>query len=294
MSGLFRLCRTRKNPPADPTEVSFAGKTVVITGATSGLGFEAAIKHLNLGVDTLIIGSRNRKRGDETKAELEMRTNRLGVIQVWELEMDKFESVKDFAKRVDVEVPRVDVALLNAGLWNREYIATAEGWEEALQVNALSTCFLALLLLPKLRRSASVSGPAHLTVVSSQQFTRVRAQSLRCDGPLLKHLNSPESYNGRNQYGISKLLVEYLVKEIASLTRNDDGTVQVIVNSVSPGFCASSLVRQYNKMYERMALWIVFKLFGRTAEQGSRSLVSATFQGVESQGKCWRSDGYLE
>lgn len=38
----------------------------------------------------------------------------------------------------------------------------------------------------------------------------------------------------------------------------------------------------------------MYKLFARTTEQGSRSLVSATYQGVESHGKCWRSDGYLD
>lgn len=294
MAGLARLLRAQYNPPADPTEVSFAGKTVLLTGATSGLGFEAAIKFLNSGVDTLIIGTRSMERGEETKAELEKRTNRLGVIQVWELDMDSFESVRSFAKRIDKEVPRLDVALLNAGLWNKGYIVSPEGWEETMQVNTLSTALLALLLVPKLKNSSSVSGPAHLTLVSSQQFTRVKAQSLRTEGPLLKRLNSPKRYNARKQYGISKLLLEYVVKNIADLTRNDDGTVQVNVNSVSPGFCASSLVRQYNKVYERWALWVVYKIFARTAEQGSRSLVSATVQGIESHGKCWRSDGYLE
>lgn len=294
MAGLIRLLQAHHNPPADPTEISFTGKTVLLTGATSGLGFEAAIKFLNLGVDTLIIGSRTQRRGEETKAELEKRTNRLGVIQAWELEMDSFESVKAFARRVDREILRLDVALLNAGLWNREHIVSCEGWEQTLQVNTLSTSFLALLLLPKLRKSASVSGPAHLTVVSSQQFTRIKAESLTTDGPLLKHLNSPQARKLRKQYGISKLLLEYVVKNIASLTRNDDGTVQVIVNSVSPGFCASSLVRQFKRGYERWFLQLVFKIFARTAEQGSRSLVSATVQGVESHGRCWRSDGYLD
>lgn len=59
MAGLFRLLRMQYTPPTDPRGVSFAGKTVLLTGATSGLGYEAAIKFLNLGVDNLIIGGRN-------------------------------------------------------------------------------------------------------------------------------------------------------------------------------------------------------------------------------------------
>lgn len=294
MAALFRLLKSQYTPPTDPRGISFAGKTIVLTGATSGLGYEAAIKFLNLGVESLVIGSRNLERGKRTKEALERCTNRPGVIQVWELEMSSFQSVKSFASRVNNELRRLDIALLNAGLWNREYARSPEDWEETLHVNTLSTSLLALLLLPKLRECSTDSEPTHLSIVSSQQFVRVQADSLRTDGPLLEHVNSPQRFQGPKQYGISKLLLEYVVKNIASLVRSDDGRVPVIVNTVSPGFCVSSLGRQYKRFYERWMVWLVHKLFARTTEQGSRSLVSATVQGTESQGKCWRSDGYLE
>ncbi|KAF4255669.1 hypothetical protein KXV22_008592 [Aspergillus fumigatus] len=280
--------------PESPTGISFAGKTVVLTGATSGLGFEAAIKLLNLGVDSLVIGCRNLERGEATKAELELRTNRPGVIHVWELDMSSFQSVKDFAARVNTEIERLAVVLLNAGLWNRSYIASPDGWEETLQVNTLSTSLLAILLLPKLRSSSSAESPSHLRVVSSKLFTRVEADSLRTDGSLLEHLNDPKHFNGPQQYRISKLLMEYVLKTVAQHAREENGSVPVIINTVSPGFCASSLGRQYDRFYERWMMWLVYKLFARTAEQGSRSLVSATYQGVESHGKCWRDDGYVD
>lgn len=294
MAGLFRLLKMQYTPPTDPRGISFAGKTIILTGATSGLGYEAAIKFLNLGVESLIIGSRSIDRGNKAKVQLEKHTNRPGTIQVWELEMSNFASVKNFANRVNTELPRVDVALLNAGVWNRDYTKSSEGWEETLQINTLSTSLLALLLLPKLKESSTLSDPTHLSIVSSQQFVRAKAESLRTDGPLLDHLNSEERFQGPKQYGISKLLLEYMIKTLATLVRNDDGTVHVIINTVSPGFCASSLGRQYNRFYERWLSWLAYKIFARTAEQGSRSLVSATVQGIESQGKCWRSDGYLE
>lgn len=294
MAALFRLLKLQYTPPADPRAISFAGKTIVLTGGTSGLGYEAAVKFLNLGVESLVIGSRSLERGQQTKEALEKCTGRSGVIQIWELEMNSFQSVKSFASRVNNELNRLDIALLNAGLWNREHRTSPENWEETLQVNTLSTSLLALLLLPKLKESATNSEPTHLSVVSSQQFVRVKAESLRTDQPLLEHLNSAQHFHGPKQYGISKLLLEYMMKNIANLVRNDDGTLPVIVNTVSPGFCASSLGRQYDKFYERWLVWLVYALFARTSEQGSRSLVSATVQGAESQGKCWRSDGYLE
>ncbi|KAE8321726.1 hypothetical protein BDV39DRAFT_197311 [Aspergillus sergii] len=293
MASLLRLLRMQYTLPVDPT-VSFAGKTVVLTGATSGLGFEAAIKLLNLGVESLIIGSRSLERGDATKTELEKRTTRQGVIQVWELDMNSFQSVKTFASRIQKEIKQLDIALLNAGLCNKVYTASPEGWEETLQVNALSTSLLALLLLPKLRDSSSDSNPAHLAVVSSQQFVQVKATSLRTEGSLLEHLNDPRHFSGTKQYGISKLLLEYVLKTVADRVRNENGTLPVIVNTISPGLCVSSLGRQYDRFYERWVVWLFYKLFARTAEQGSRSIVSATYQGAESHGKCWRSDGYLD
>jgi NAD(P)-dependent dehydrogenase (short-subunit alcohol dehydrogenase family) len=294
MSRLFGVLKMQFIPPTDPRGISFAGKTIVLTGATSGLGYEAAIKFLNLGVESLIIGSRSIERGNHAKAELEKCTNRPGTIQVWELEMSSFASVQNFANRVNTELPRLDVALLNAGVWNRNYTKSPEDWEDTLQINTLSTSLLAILLLPKLRESSMSSDPTHLSITSSQQFVRAKAESLRTEGPLLEHLSSATTFKGPRQYGISKLLLEYVTKTLADIVRNDDGTVPVIINTVSPGFCVSGLGRQYNRFYERWIAWLVYKIFARTTEQGSRSLVSATVQGIESQGKCWRSDGYLE
>src|SRR5204862_1056102 len=73
---LGRLC-----PPRDPTE-SLAGKTIILTGGNTGLGFEAAIKYVNLGAKSLIIGCRNLERGNKAKEVIERRTKRPGVVQI--------------------------------------------------------------------------------------------------------------------------------------------------------------------------------------------------------------------
>jgi NAD(P)-dependent dehydrogenase (short-subunit alcohol dehydrogenase family) len=294
VAGLFRLLKLQYNPPMDPKGVSLAGKVVLLTGATSGLGFQAAIKILKLGADTLIIGSRSLERGQEAKLAIEKAANRRNVIKVWQLEMDRFRSVREFVDRINKDIDHLDIAFLNAGLMNRAYKGSHEGWEESLQVNTLSTSMLALLLIPKLKKSASAENPAHLIAVSSQQFVRVQANSMKTDDALLPYLNEEANFQGRTQYGISKLLLEFVMKKIANLSRNEDGSHPLIVNTVSPGLCISALGRQYNSWYEKCAMWFMYKLFARTPEQGSRCIVSAALQGVESQGKCWRGDGYLE
>jgi len=294
MSAFIKLIRARLYPPPDPTGISLAGKTVLLTGATSGLGFQAALKYLNLGVKSLIIGSRDLERGRRAQDELEKCTNRRDVVQTWHLDLRTFKSVLQFTERVNNEVSRLDIVLLNAGVFHREYHVSPDGWEDTLQVNTLSTALLALQLLPKLRESSASDALTHLTIVSSAQFTRVKEERLWADGNLVEHLNNPTRFKGPTQYGISKLLIEYIVRHIAEITTNEEGSLQMIVNTASPGFCQSQLGRDFNRFYERWVTAIIYRLFGRTAEQGSRSLVSSTLQGAESHGKCWKGDGYLE
>jgi NAD(P)-dependent dehydrogenase (short-subunit alcohol dehydrogenase family) len=293
MAGLLRLFRDQLHPPPDPKDATFEGRTILVTGANVGLGFEAALKFLNQGVSSLIIGSRSLERGQRAKEDLERRTGRTGVIQIWHLDMNSFTSVLEFADRVNRELVRLDVALLNAGVLHRTYVLSPEGWEETLQVNVLSTALLAVSLLPKLRESSPQS-PAHLILVSSGQLTRVSEKDLPTEGTLLEYLNHPRTPPVSKRYGISKLLVEYVARNLAELTRNTDGSLQVIVNTVKPGYCVSSLGRQFNRWYERLAVRIFSGIFARPTEVGSRVLVSAALQGAESHGKIWKGDGYME
>ncbi|KAK3943683.1 hypothetical protein QBC46DRAFT_28136 [Diplogelasinospora grovesii] len=64
-----------KHPPADPT-VSFAGKTVLVTGANTGLGFEAAVKYAALGASKLILGVRSADKGEAARQRIVQRSGR--------------------------------------------------------------------------------------------------------------------------------------------------------------------------------------------------------------------------
>lgn len=294
LSGLFRLFKGRIFPPIDPT-TSLEDKTVLITGANTGLGFQAAIKYLNLGASTVIIGCRDLQRGNQAKARIERLTGRTGAVHVWPLDMSTYESVVGFTERVDQEIPRLDIALLNSGVLHRTYTSSPEGWENTIQVNTISTVLLALLLLPKLRANRTDTGPANLTVTSSGLHRFVKLQQLEdsTDEPVLQHVNKVSNFGGM-QYRVSKILLEFALREIARLTRHDNGTIDVIVNSACPGLCNTDLNREYNSFTERLLNPIFYLFFGRSAEQGSRTLVSATLLGEESHGRCWTHDSFPE
>ena len=289
---MLRLLKGRWYPPADPT-VSFAGKTVLVTGANVGLGLEAANKYVTLGASRVILAVRNLEKGNRAKEEIERRNgDHTTTIDVWKLDMNSFTSVKAFADRVSRELDRLDVALLNAGVVMRTFQTSPEGWEETIQVNVLSTALLGLLLLPKLRASRSRDAMPHLTIVSSGLHASPKREYLGDAGTLLAHCNLPVDYNGQRQYGISKLFVMYITKELAALATSPGGEVEVLVTSCCPGFCTSDLGRQYHSWIEIWGLWLVHGLLARSTEQGSRTLVSATVLGPEAHGKWWKNDTF--
>jgi NAD(P)-dependent dehydrogenase (short-subunit alcohol dehydrogenase family) len=313
MSGFYRLLRQKYHPPA-LTEQTFAGKTVLITGGTSGLGLEAAKKIAALEVWTLIITARDQAKGELAKEEIEFVCHEKAMdeldIQVWPLDMSDFSSVKKFADRVNKELPRLDVAILNAGQSNRFWskVTDANGpWEMTLMVNTLATIFLGLLLLPKLLATANSKGadptdPPHLNFISSGSVAMQKPEKYsKYQGSenVLEMASEKETYPGElRQYALSKLFLEYGMRRIAALpsVAKDSGEKTVVINSTCPGLCKSDLGRTTSSrpLIIRFFLWLFLSIFARSADHGSRSYVSAVQRGVDGHGKMWKDDKYRE
>jgi NAD(P)-dependent dehydrogenase (short-subunit alcohol dehydrogenase family) len=120
---------------------------------------------------TLIFGVRSIQRGEKAKNLICQRTGYLiSKIKIFQLDMSIFASVKKFADTVTKEVPRVHMALLNAGIAAPSYEASPDVYEISLQVNVLSTALLSILLLLKPRQTAAKTGkPTNLEVVTNVQ-----------------------------------------------------------------------------------------------------------------------------
>lgn len=167
-------------PPTAP----FTGKTIIIAGANLGLGFESAAIFTALDAAKVILAVRNITKGDAAKQQIEDRNGRKGVVEVWELDMDRFASIESFTKRVEQELPRLDVAVLNAGAMPKEYTLTAEGFETMLQINVVGTALLGLLLLPKLKASkSSERDTPHLVIVTSESHRWVEEKDIPDPSP---------------------------------------------------------------------------------------------------------------
>jgi NAD(P)-dependent dehydrogenase (short-subunit alcohol dehydrogenase family) len=307
MAALWRVVSSKWNLPFDE-KTSFAGKTVLITGTTiGGLGFEAAQKIAALNATKLIITARSEKKGQAAKEQIERYVQSKGgsakpQIEIYILDMDDFSSVKAFAEKVNDNLPKLDAVILNAGVTNRAWSKTREGWEQILQVNTISTTLLAILLLPKLLSSGDFENPTHLNFISSGTARLIKPDIVRkfYDSPnALEAMSAEKGWSGSMpQYALSKLLLEYSMRQIAVLpsVMSTSGEAKVIVNSTCPGICKTDLARQYTQksLFYRIAIWIMFLLIGRSAEAGSRQYVSAITRGRESQGKMWKNDVYFD
>jgi NAD(P)-dependent dehydrogenase (short-subunit alcohol dehydrogenase family) len=275
MQALSLFWRQHTTKPPIPN-VSFAGQTVIITGANTGLGFEAAKTIARLGAEKLIIAVRSLEKGEAAKKEIETTSGR-NVVEVWHLDMASYQSVKEFAAKAS-QLPRIDVLLLNAGIATRNF-TLSEGEETTITVNVIATYLLGLLLLPKLKETAvKYNTNPHMSFSSSElhYFTNLPE---RKNPEIFAALSDRATARMMDRYNVSKLLVAFLTRQLVAEV---GAGCPVIINYFNPGFCKSGLSR------EEGAWFVVFAaIMGAwTTEQGSRCLVSAvsSASGKETHG----------
>lgn len=177
--------------------------------------------------------------------------------------------------------------LANAGISTNQF-ALAEGLEQTLTVNVVSTFLLSRLCLPALERTAKSDGsPTHLTIVGSNVHTFADPASITTlpRGHVLSSLSDEKSADMNGRYFLSKLLVQLCVQEMAAQipkTGQSGGVPSVIINCPSPGWCKTPLFRQDDGgAIGRNML----RLIGRTGEVGAHTLVSAIIAGPETHGQ---------
>ena len=129
---ILRRLRDKFWPEPLPPARSFTNQTVLVTGATAGLGLAAAIHFATLGAN-VVITSRSLQQGNVARDEIESRANIVGQgkLHVFELDLNRYSSCVSLVDRLK-EAPAtrkgLDVAVLNAGLINADHKQSPEGW----------------------------------------------------------------------------------------------------------------------------------------------------------------------
>lgn len=235
-----------------------------------------------LNLSRLILGCRNAKKGEAAKERVYHETGCKGrtVVEVWEFDLASYKSVTEFGQRVRSQLPRLDGLIANAGVEMTKF-ELSEGLETTLTVNVVSTILLSIAVLPKLQESSRIyGGLTALTVVGSMVHALGPDDQLEAPPTgkdTFEVLSDPSTADMPMRYNLSKLMLHLCCMELAERVSSRE----VILNWVNPGWCESELNRYKQPPFVQRALFLVI---GRTAEQGSRTLVHAVLSGKESHG----------
>ncbi|CZT16998.1 related to enoyl-CoA hydratase/isomerase [Ramularia collo-cygni] len=279
------LYRQLFTTPPTPTK-DCTGKTIIVTGANVGLGKEAARHFVQLNAQKVIIACRSIEKGESAKEDIEASTGRKGVVEVWQLDLQSYDSVRAFAKRAE-SLDRLDILLENAGISTAKYVEVpGTGMESTIVVNVVATFLLALLMIPAMQKTSKKHNTIPtLTIVSSEvhfftSFPERKASSI------FATLSSKHEARMADRYNVSKMLEVLTCREIAK--EHPVSQTNVTLNFVNPGFCHSELMRDMMNPI----LVVIKKILCRTTEVGSRTLVHAALSGPESHGK-YHSDSQI-
>lgn len=200
---------------------AIAGKTVVITGATSGIGLATAEQLAELGARLVLVG-RDPAKGEAALARLRRRAPSVEA-QIHYADLSLLAEQRRLASVLNDALPRIDVLINNAGAFFARRVVTADGLEATFALNHMAYFVLTALLLDKLVGT----GGARIVNVASQAHRRATLD--------FDDLQSAKNYSGWKAYGRSKLANILFTSELA---RRLAGT-GVTVNCLHPGFVAS-------------------------------------------------------
>lgn len=224
---------------------------IFMTGATSGLGKEAAITLAGEGAQLWYL-SRNKELSDALSKEFKQRyPDSPGRLIPVKGDLADLQSVKAACDAVMKETDYLDVLIYNAGIWNFSFRETKDGLEETWQVNVLSHVLITNLLISQLKKG---SDPKILLTASG-----LHQGKIYFDDPGFRG-----SFSGFKSYRQSKLAMMLLTRHWAKVLEGEG----VLVCCQHPGLVDTRLGRDAGWF----ARWF-FKTFGRSTVKGAETLI---------------------
>lgn len=257
-------------------------KSIIITGATSGIGFECAMQMAKIVPDQqIIIACRNIQAAKEIIQKIKSKTNHQHLISL-PLDLASLQSVRNFKDQFSkLPNPVITSLINNAGLQNIGKTAyTEDGFETTFGTNHLGGFYLTLLLLPYIEKNGSITftasdthDPATKTGIEPPVYTSGKELAFP------KATNEKESIVGQRRYSTSKLcnvLSAYVLHE--KLAEKN-----IRVNAFDPGMVpGTGLARNYPAVLRFvwnnvMPVLTYFKSNTNTAEKSGKRLANLAF-----------------
>lgn len=261
----------------------YTNQTIIVTGSNTGLGLEASRHFVRLDAAKVILAVRTLEKGEAAKRSIEQSTGRTGVVEVWQLDLAHYESVKDFARRAQ-GLERLDILVENAGILTSRFVKTEDN-ESSITTNVVSPVLHSLLLLPKLRETgARFNTLPRLVFVTS--FVHFMTQfPEREEERIFEALADEKKSNMADRYNVSKLIEMYAIQELAQqVIASAPQKGKIVINHSNPGWVVTDAVREWSGL--KLLVFKFFRaIFARTTEVGSRTTVHAAEGGEETHGQ---------
>ncbi len=198
-------------------------KTILVTGATDGIGKQTALELAQRGHKVLVHG-RNQSKSEVAAAEIRRASGNENAEAVW-ADLTDFKAIKALADGIKKQYDRLDVLLNNAGVFENEKVILSNGLERTFMVNHMASFALTLELLDLLKNTPG----SRIVNVSSM------AQSGSID---FDNLNGEKYFDPYNAYAVSKLENVLFTYKLARLL--PDKTP--MANCLHPGVVSTKLL----------------------------------------------------
>ena len=219
-------------------------KTILVTGATDGIGKQTALEFARMGARVLIHG-RDQEKGARVLAELNRETCN-EKLALYIADFSSLADVRRMADEIKREQSELHVLVNNAGNFYMKRQLSKDGYEMTLAINHLAPFLLTNLLLDLLKASA----PARIVTVASVAYRSTKTIDWN-------NLQGEKFYNPFDAYSLSKLANIYFMNELAERLAGTN----VTANTLHPGVVDTKLLR---KSYE---------LEGISVEEGAQTSV---------------------
>lgn len=238
---------------SNQADVDLSGKTIIVTGANSGIGKFAVRGLAKMGASVIMV-ARSRERGEKALQEVKT-ASASNNVRLMLCDLSSQVSIREFAAAFESENDRLDVLLNNAGANYFKRHESVDGLELTFSLNHMGYFVLTNLLLNIIKASA----PARIINVSSDEH--------RVDRIAFDDLQREQDY-GVKVYAETKLMNVLFTYELA---RRLEGT-GVTVNTMHPGFTRTNFGRRDNGLLGKFFVPVA-RLFGRSPERGAETAI---------------------
>ena len=246
-------------------------KTILITGATNGIGKAAAINFAE-SAKSIAFTDRNEELAEDLKNEMQKINPNLSINSFF-CDFSVQDSIRECADKIKNDLKAIDLLINNAGVVNTEYSETIDGIENTFAVNHLGYFLFTNLLLDLVKKESE----SRIINVSSAAHHFVK-------GMQWDDINYKDDFKmGLKAYGQSKLGNILFTKQLAKKLQKDG----VTVNAIHPGGVNTSLGNQNNSLLGRV-LKIILKPFFRSPLKGANTIIYlAEIDGLSITGAYW-------